>query len=287
MSGPFRTLVEAPVLARHLDDPRWVVVDCRFSLGDTSHGERSFAAGRIPGARYAHLDRDLSGPLTAASGRHPLPEPGQFARTLGGLGITPDSQVIVYDDSFGSMAVRLWWLLRWVGHEAAALLDGGWPVWKRLKLPIADGAPGLAAAAAPYPVGPDPAAIADAALVERIRLAPDWRLLDARPEERFTGERETLDPVAGHIPGSVNRNFEDNLGFDGCFLPAPELRDSLLASLGGIPPEKTVHTCGSGVTACHNLLAMEHAGLPGSRLYAGSWSEWISDPARPVALGTG
>ncbi|MBS1189487.1 MAG: 3-mercaptopyruvate sulfurtransferase [Rhodocyclaceae bacterium] len=288
MDGRYRTLIPAAVLAGHLDDPRWVVVDCRFALGDPSLGERHFSQSRIPGARYAHLDRDLSSPITEVSGRHPLPEAGAFARTLADLGITPDSQVVVYDDSFGSIAVRLWWLLRWAGHDAVTLLDGGWPAWKRHKLPLEEGPPRrIVSADSPYPVHPDKAAVVNAQFVDTIRLAPDWRLLDARPEERFTGERENIDPVAGHIPGSANRSFEDNLDFDGTFLPADELRESLLASLNGIPPEKTVHTCGSGVTACHNLLAMEHAGLPGSKLYAGSWSEWIRDSARPIAVGAG
>lgn len=285
MSGPYRTLVEASVLAGHLDDPRWVVVDCRFSLGDPGLGERHFTAGRIPGARYAHLDRDLAAPITALSGRHPLPDPVRFARTLSQLGIRPYSQVVVYDDSFGSMAARLWWMLRWVGHEAVALLDGGWPVWKRFKLPVETDTPERLEPISPYPVRPQFDAVVDAAFVAGIHLAPDWRLLDARPEERYTGDREPIDPIAGHIPGSVNRSFEDNLAFDGCFLPVNELRESLLANLCGVPPEKTIHTCGSGVTACHNLLAMEHAGLPGSKLYAGSWSEWITDPSRPLTLG--
>ncbi|HJW23998.1 MAG TPA: sulfurtransferase [Rhodocyclaceae bacterium] len=285
MSGPYRTLIAAPVLARHLDDPDWVVVDCRFTLNDPDRGARDFASSRIPGARYAHLDRDLSAPVTASSGRHPLPEPDRLAGTLAALGIRPNSQVVVYDDAFGSIAARLWWLLRWVGHDAVALLDGGWPVWKRHGLPLEEGAPQSIPVTAPYPVQPAPGILVDVAFVDRIRGATDWRLIDARPEDRFTGERESIDPVAGHIPGSINRTFEDNLHFDGCFLPAAELRESLRESLDGTPPDRVVHTCGSGVTACHNLLAMEHAGLPGGRLYPGSWSEWITNPARPVAIG--
>ena len=285
MSGPYRTLIAAPVLARHLENSDWVVVDCRFTLNDPDRGARDFASSRIPGARYAHLDRDLSAPISSSSGRHPLPQPDRFAGTLAALGITPHRQVIVYDDSFGSIAARLWWLLRWVGHDAVALLDGGWPVWKRHALAIEEGTPRVLPGTALYPVRPDPCIAVDFAFVDRIRSAADWRLIDARPEDRFTGERESIDPVAGHIPGSINRTFEDNLHFDGCFLPAAELRESLLESLDGTPAEQAVHTCGSGVTACHNLLAMEHAGLPGGKLYPGSWSEWITNPARPVALG--
>lgn len=281
----FRTLVDAATVADHLGSPDWVLIDCRFTLSEPDAGDKSYRAGRIPGARYAHLERDLSGPPTPGSGRHPLPDPNRLANTLARWGIGPTSQVVVYDDSFGAMAVRLWWLLRWVGHDAVALLDGGLPVWKRLKLPIDDGPPPLDVAMRPYPVCPNPEALIDTAGVDRIRSAPDWCLLDARPEERFSGEREPIDRVAGHIPGSRSRTFEDNLGFDGRFLPPEELRENFLTILAGVAPGHTVHTCGSGVTACHNLLAMVHAGLPPGKLYAGSWSEWISDPARPVALG--
>lgn len=287
MSEIFRTLVDGPTVAAHLDDPSWVIVDCRFTLGDFAAGERDFAVSRIPGARYAHLNRDLAGPITPASGRHPLPDPAVFAATLSRLDITPQSQVIVYDDSFGAIAARLWWMLRWSGHPAVALLDGGWPMWKRNGLPIEQGTPSSASvgAAPPYPVAPDADQVADTALVERIRSAADWRLIDARTEERYRGEREPFDPVAGHIPGSLWHTFEDNLEFDGGFLDTAELRESLLACLGDAVPERTVHSCGSGVTACHNLLAMEHAGLSGSKLYVGSWSEWIRDPSHPVAVG--
>lgn len=285
MTESLRTLLSAAALADSLGDPHLVVVDCRFSLGDPGLGGKQFALSRIPGARYAHLDRDLAGARSPATGRHPLPEPGDFAQTLARWGITPQSKVVVYDDSFGAMAVRLWWMLRWVGHQEVALLDGGWPVWKRAQLPIETGPPASVETAAPYPVRADADAIVDARFVDNVRQDPGWCLLDARAEERFTGEREMIDPVAGHIPGSRNRSFEDNLGFDGCFLSADELRASFLAALGTARPENAIHTCGSGVTACHNLLAMAHAGLPAGRLYPGSWSEWITDPARPVARG--
>jgi len=282
----FATLIGVDELASSLGNPSWVVVDCRFTVGDPRVGETAWAKSRIPGARYAHLERDLSGPRGPGLGRNPLPAPETFSATLGRWGIAPDTQVVVYDDSFGSIACRLWWLLRLAGHRKVALLDGGWPVWKRKKHPVDDAPP-----APPSPTGhacpiaADLAGLADTVLVERIRADPNWALLDARPEERFSGERESVDPVGGHIPGARFATFEDNLAFDGTFLSADELRERFAALVGDIAPDHVVHTCGSGVTACHNLLAMEHAGLRGSRLHAGSWSEWITDPTRPVATG--
>jgi thiosulfate/3-mercaptopyruvate sulfurtransferase len=280
----FDTLINVDTLAAHLDEPDWVVVDCRFTLSDAAAGEAAYAKSRIPGARYAHLERDLSGPRGPGLGRNPLPDPEAFAETLGRWGITPACQVVVYDDSFGSIACRLWWLLRQAGHRKAAVLDGGWQAWKRKKHPIDESpAPTTPATRPPYPIAGDAALIADTPLVERIRTDPVWALLDARPEERFTGEREAVDPVAGHIPGARFATFEDNLDFDGTLLSPEELLDRFTTLLRGATPDHVVHTCGSGVTACHNLLAMEVAGLTGSRLHPGSWSEWITDPARPVA----
>jgi thiosulfate/3-mercaptopyruvate sulfurtransferase len=282
----FSTLIDVDELARHLGDPTWVVVDCRFTVGAPQVGEAAWAKSRIPGARYAHLERDLSGPRGPGLGRNPLPDPKAFSARLGGWGITPGTQVVVHDDSFGSIACRLWWLLNLVGHREVALLDGGWPVWKRKKHPIDDSTVANASLAGPpYPIHADPRSLAETSLVERIRMDASWALLDARPEERSSGEREEVDPVAGHIPGARFATFEDNLAFDGRFLPTDELHERFSALIGEVAPEHVVHTCGSGVTACHNLLAMEHAGLRGSRLHAGSWSEWITDPTRPVATG--
>jgi thiosulfate/3-mercaptopyruvate sulfurtransferase len=285
----YTTLIAAGELARHLQDPGWVVVDCRFTLTEPDNGRRAWESARIPGARYAHLDQDLSGPRGPGRGRHPLPAAASFLATLARWGIGDTTQVVVYDDSFGAIAVRLWWMLRWAGHARVALLDGGLPVWKRMGLPVDTHPP------APPPVAGTPCSTAvaamrdelcvDAGFVERIRQDPAWRLIDARAEDRFAGEREPLDPVAGHIPGSINWNFEDNLALDGTWLPAGELRRQFEGLLAGVSPDHVVHSCGSGVTACHNLLAMEIAGLTGSRLYPGSWSEWISDPGRPVARG--
>lgn len=287
LSPDYRTLISVGALAANLRAEHWVVLDCRFTLSDPAAGRASFTKARLPGARYVDLERDLSGPRGERSGRNPLPDPAAFAQRLADWGVTPASQVVVYDDSFGSIAARLWWMLRWVGHRRVALLDGGWPLWKRLQGPV-DEAPRprhTKVATAPYPVAPDAALVADRALVERIREAPDWRLIDARPEDRFTGEREAVDPIGGHIPGSSNRTFEDNLAFDGTWLDAAELAGNFQRLLADTRGKNVVHTCGSGVTACHNVLAMEHAGLPGSRLYVGSWSEWITQADCPLARG--
>ena len=277
------TVVSTELLATQLDNPDWVVIDCRFTLTDTDAGRRAYAAGHIPGARYAHLDNDLSSPVTPDSGRHPLPDPSALCHRLGAWGITPASQVVVYDDSFGSMAVRLWWLLRGLGHAHVALLDGGLPKWAREKHPLTETLPAIVAQT--YPCPARAAWGVDTATVDAIRHSPMHRLVDARPEQRFSGEREPLDSVAGHIPGAVNWVFEENLDMDGTYLAADELRASYALLLNGVAPENVIHTCGSGVTACHNILAMEIAGLSGSQLYPGSWSEWIRDPHRPVATG--
>ncbi len=277
------TVVSTESLASQLDNPNWVVIDCRFTLTDTEAGRKAYEASHIPGARYAHLDNDLSSPITPTSGRHPLPNLAEFCSKLGAWGITPDSQVVVYDDSFGSMAVRLWWLLRGLGHQKVALLDGVLPKWVREKHPMTDAPPAVTATVYPCPERPEWGV--DAAVVDSIRESTSHKLVDARPEQRFSGEREPLDTVAGHIPGAINWVFEENLDLDGTYLPADELRENFARLLGDVPPQNVVHTCGSGVTACHNILAMEIAGLSGSRLYPGSWSEWIRDPHRPVATG--
>ena len=279
----FTTLVTSEQLAQHLDDPQWVVFDCRFILTEPEGGRRLYEQSHIPGARYAHLDTDLSSPIHATSGRHPLPDPVTLASKLGRWGVGKQTQVVVYDDSFGSMAVRLWWLLRWLGHDSVALLDGGFPRWKRDKYPVSHDLPVIQPAQ--FDAQPNDGAWVSIAEILAVCQKGERRLLDARPEDRFTGEREPLDKVAGHIPGSCNWSFEENLDLGGTFLPAVELREAYLKLLNGTPPERIIHTCGSGVTACHNILAMEVAGLPGSKLYPGSWSEWIVDPMRPVETG--
>ncbi|HCA27798.1 MAG TPA: sulfurtransferase [Betaproteobacteria bacterium] len=277
------TLVSTETLARRLDDPAWIVFDCRFTLTNAETGRRAYASGHVPGARYAHLEEALSAPVTPASGRHPLPSPDAFADQLGRWGVNADKQVVVYDDSFGSMAVRLWWMLRWVGHESVALLDGGWPKWRREKHPVTTALP--AVQPTDFPLRLAPGLQIDAGQVNTRRQDKNTLIVDARPEERFTGDYEPLDKIAGHIPGSVNWPFEENLDLGGAYLPAEELRENYLKLLHDVPPEQVIHSCGSGVTACHNVLAMEIAGLSGSQLYAGSWSEWITDPAHPVETG--
>ena len=275
----FTTLVSPDQLAQHLHDPQWVVFDCRFALTRPESGRQAYAKSHIPGARYAHLNEDLSGPITPASGRHPLPDPGLLAGKLGQWGVDRDKQVVVYDDSFGSMAVRLWWLLRWLGHDAVALLDGGFPAWlkqgRELDADIPEVHPTEFHPAQNDSLWVDSAAVLAALQQKRV-------IIDARAEERFTGFIEPLDKVAGHIPGSLNAPFEDNLDMRGNFLKPEELRAQYESLLHGAPPGEVIHMCGSGVTACHNLLALELAGLPGGKLYAGSWSEWITDPSRPI-----
>lgn len=277
------TLVDTETLSRHLDDPRWVVVDCRFVLTDPEAGRRAYAAGHIPGARYAHLNEDLSSPITPGTGRHPLPFPNALAEKLGRWGIDKTSQVVAYDDSFGAMASRLWWLLRWLGHEAVAVLDAGYPKWVREKRLVTAEPPKIQPAQFHPTI--NNSMWVDADYVMEMTRAQNGLLLDARTEERFRGEVEPLDKVAGHIPGASNLPYEDNLDFTSEFMSDEALREHYQSVLGKVPPEKVVHMCGSGVTACHSILAMEHAGLSGAKLYAGSWSEWITDPARPVARG--
>jgi thiosulfate/3-mercaptopyruvate sulfurtransferase len=277
------TLISAPDLATHLDDANWVVCDCRHDLADTEAGRRAYRDSHIPGARFVHLDEDLSAPKNGRNGRHPLPDPDRFARRLGELGIGPGKQVVAYDASGGCYAARLWWTLRWLGHETVAVLDGGWNAWTGGNFPVTAAAPAI-----------EPARfVRSAALVNSVTAGniaarerdSRSRLLDARAPNRYRGENETLDPVAGHIPGAANRFFQANLDAGGRFKPAAGLKEEFGALLGNGAPSEVTHYCGSGVTACHNLLAMEIAGLAGSRLYPGSWSEWCSDPSRPVATG--
>jgi thiosulfate/3-mercaptopyruvate sulfurtransferase len=275
----FTTLVSADQLARHLHDPQWVVFDCRFALTRPESGRQAYAKGHIPGARYAHLNHDLSGAVTAVSGRHPLPDASVLARKLGLWGVDKRKQVVVYDDSFGAMAVRLWWLLRWLGHDAVALLDGGFPSWAKQGRELTAENPDIHSAVF-HPLADDALWIDSAGVLEALRS--ERVVVDARAEERFLGLMEPLDKVAGHIPGSINSPFEDNLDMRGHFLPAEELRAHYESLLHGASPGEVIHMCGSGVTACHNLLALEIAGMPGGKLYAGSWSEWITDPSRPI-----
>ncbi|MCC7126767.1 MAG: sulfurtransferase [Acidobacteria bacterium] len=274
----FTTLISPADLAARLDDSSLVICDCRFDLANADAGEAQFAAGHVPGARYVHLDRDLSGAKTGTNGRHPLPSLEQMAARFGALGIGPGTQVIAYDGDTGMYAARLWWMLRFMGHDAVAVLDGGFARWTR------EGHPVSTEVSQPTPQ------------VFAAQPRTDWRLsaddvargvegvlVDARSPERFRGINETIDKVGGHIPGACNYFFQQNLNDDKTFKSPDALRAQWTALLEDTRPDDVVMYCGSGVTACHNLLAMEVAGLSGARIFPGSWSEWSSDPQRPVA----
>jgi len=277
----FSTIVSTGVLASHVGDP--VIVDCRSKLDDEGWGTREYEASHIPGAVYADLNRDLSGRKTGTNGRHPLPDPHVLAQTFGRLGITSGVQVVAYDQDNGMWASRLWWMLRWMGHDAVAVLDGGFAKWTAEGRPTRSGEERRA----PREFTGTPRAdmtIDVSAVASRVG-SRDWRLVDARAPERYRGESEPIDRTPGHIPGAVNHFFGGNLAADKTFRTPEELRAQFSASLGNTPTDHVICYCGSGVTACHNLLALEHAGLRGAKLYAGSWSEWSSDPARPVEKG--
>ena len=279
----YTTLIDPVSLMSEMHDPSWVVLDARFDLTAPAKGEALYREGHIPGARYVSLDADLSGPKTGTTGRHPLPDPSTAAATFGRLGIGDGTQVVVYDADASSFAARAWWMLRWLGHVNVAVLDGGLAAWTRAGLALPDDeehwtpaqfTPRVAAAAR----------VGAADVLPHVRQ-PGHVLVDARAADRFRGQNETLDPVAGHIPGAVNRFFQLNLTPEKTFKTADDLRAEWAPIVGGTDSSNVVMYCGSGVTACHNLLALEHAGLPGARLFAGSWSEWCADPARPVATG--
>jgi thiosulfate/3-mercaptopyruvate sulfurtransferase len=276
------TLIAPPALARHLRDPDWAIVDCRFALTETDRGRRDHEQGHIPGAIYAHLDDDLSGPVVAGrTGRHPLPAMDRLCATLSAWGIDARVQVIAYDDAGGAFAARLWWLLRWMGHDAVAVLDGGWPHWSAEQRPTRHGTESRPART--FVPHVRPALVVDASTVEADRQDTRCKLFDSRAADRYRGENETIDPVAGHIPGAVSAPFADNLDAEGRFQSHSALRSRFRALLSDTPADRATFYCGSGVTAAHNVLALTHAGLGGARLYAGSWSEWITDPRRPVA----
>jgi len=282
MTAMSSTLVNVSELQEHLFDADWCVVDCRHDLMDVDLGRRQYAEGHIPGAQFAHIDDDLSGLKDGRNGRHPLPDRERLAARFRAWGIDDDTQIVAYDASGGQFAVRLWWLARWLGHERAAVLDGGWPAW----LAATGWSSTEPPARPPGRFSPRPSleATVDADELQRLLAQRAVLLVDARAPERYEGRVEPIDRVAGHIPGAVNRFWQANLA-DGRFKPAEVLRAEYEALLAGWPPAQMVAQCGSGVTACHHLLAMRLAGLPGARLYPGSWSEWIADPSRPVKTG--
>ncbi|WAS95701.1 sulfurtransferase [Nannocystis punicea] len=281
----YTTLISADNLVERLAAaPADVAVfDCRFDLADTGAGEASFHAGHIPGAHYLHLDRDLSGRKTGTNGRHPLPSRDALVATLADRGLRQGQQVVAYDAQGGMYAARLWWLLRWLGHDSVAVLDGGLQAWQAAGQPLTSETPqparGDFRASTPLESPVDVHAVL-ANLTSRART-----VVDARAPDRYRGENETIDPVGGHIPGAINRFFKDNLAADGRFKAGPELHEQFATLLAGTEPNRVILQCGSGVTACHNALALEIAGLHGASLYPGSWSEWSADPARPVATG--
>ena len=279
----FSTLVQPADLMGHLADPGWLVLDCRFELSDPDSGERAWRESHLPGALHVHLDRDLSAPATPSTGRHPLPSPDAFAATVSRWGVTPATQVVVYDAAAGMFAARAWWMLRWVGHDRVAVLDGGLPAW------VAAGGTLDRSVAQRQAVRFEPMLRPHMAIgVEALQAELADRsclLVDARGPDRFEGKTEPIDPVAGHVPGAVNHPCPRNLDADGRFLPPSDLLERWRSTLAGREPSAAVCMCGSGVSACHDLLALEHAGLGGARLYPGSWSEWIRDPGRPVARG--
>ena len=277
------TLVTVERLRNHVEDPGWCVIDVRHDLMNVTAGRRAYEAGHIPGAVFAHIDDDLSGAKSGRNGRHPLPRRQDLVQAFRRWGVDDDTQIVAYDAQGGNFAVRLWWLARWLGHARVAVLDGGWPAWLART--------GLSSTEPPvrrsghFSDRPSLMPMVEVDDVVRNLDSRERLVLDARTPERYRGEQEPIDPVAGHIPGARNRPWQRNLNPDQTFKPAAVLRQEFQAALGATAPAQVAHQCGSGVTACHNLLAMEIAGLTGSSLYPGSWSEWIADAARPVAVG--
>ncbi len=283
---PYTTIINAAELAMHLNDLDWAIVDSRFALADTEQGRRDYLEDHISGAVYAHMDNDLSGPIVPGkTGRHPLPNIEQMAARLSNWGIDAQTQVVVYDNVGGAFAARLWWLLHWLGHESVAVLDGGWRGWQAAGGTTTAGEEVREART----FAPDPRddMVLDVTAVQSRLRGRSFKLFDSRGADRYRGENETIDPVAGHIPGSHSAPFAENLNAQGHFRSVEELQTRFEQLLQDSTPDEATFYCGSGVTAAHNLLAMAHAGMEGAQLFAGSWSEWITDPARPVATGEG
>lgn len=278
----YRTVIDTATLAKNLENSDWRIFDLRHDLAQPELGRQQYAEGHIQGASFVSLDTELSGEKTGLTGRHPLPDPADFMATLGEWGIKPAQQIVVYDASGGTFAGRLWWMLRWMGHYSVAVLDGGFAKWDKEGRPITAEVPHFAPTT--YRGAPRTMHV-DAAFVQANLGKPEVTLVDARAAGRFAGAGETIDPVGGHIPGALNRPYTQNLAKDGTFKPTEVLAKEFAELLGNRSPKQIIHQCGSGVSACHNILAMEIAGLAGSRLYPGSWSEWCADPKRPIAAG--
>ena len=275
----FQTILSAADLKKNLDNPEWAIMDCRFDLQESELGYQEYLAGHVPGSLYIHLDRDLSSEIIPGkTGRHPLPDKNVFSERLSSWGIDNLTQVVVYDNNNGGLAARLWWLLRWLGHNNVAILNGGWPAWDIENNPIETGESTREPRV--FILVEQPQYIVDAEFVEKVRLDPDYLLVDARAAERYWGINETTDPIAGHIPGAVTAPYAGNLDDQGFFLKTEMLKERFDILLEGIPAENVIFYCGSGVTASHNIVAMIEAGYEMPKLYPGSWSEWITDPSR-------
>ena len=274
------SIIDIHELKENMGDPSWIVVDCRYDLADTSAGYRAYLDSHIAHAVYADLNNDLSGPAITGHGRHPMPSPEKMNNLFSSLGINDGRQVVVYDASSGSLAARLWWMLRYMGHKEVAVLEGGWQSWLDAGYETEQGErknPGTVFSGKPHAEW----------LVKKKDVLSRPLLVDAREPARYRGEQEPIDPIAGHIPGAINHYWRNNLDDQGMFFPPQRLRQLYLDIYAGVPPHEAVFYCGSGVTACHNILAAVHAGLPWPRLYAGSWSEWCADPARPIETKPG
>lgn len=276
------TLVRTDFLAAHLDDPDFAIFDCRFMLNDPTAGTLRYVKSHIPGASYLHFDNDLSSPVTPETGRHPLPDPDRLAGLLRRAGVDSGMQVVAYDDTGGAYAARLWWLMRWLGHRRVAVLDGGWQHWLHERRPVTTRLPSLRRGNFREHLQPN-MFVTSADVLDVVHGSKDALVIDARSTARYNGTEEPIDTIAGHVPGAINLPFTENLAVDGRFRDRQELHEHYELALTVWPPEQVISMCGSGGTACHNLLAMEIAGLSGARLYAGSWSEWIRDASRPIA----
>ncbi|HTP08335.1 MAG TPA: sulfurtransferase [Anaerolineae bacterium] len=277
----YTTLISATELLPNLSDPNWAIIDCRFALADPERGRRDYVQAHIPGAIYAHLNEDLSGPIVPGiTGRHPLPAIDELTARFSGWGIDESVQVVAYDDSGGGIAARLWWLLRWLGHDAVAVLNGDWRKWKSEGHPVRDGV--AVRASRRFVPHPRSDLLLSTDDVESRLADAGYKLFDSRTADRYRGENETIDPIAGHIPGAISAPYPDNLYPDGTFQSDEELRARFTVLLGNTPVEQTAFYCGSGVTAAQNILALRHVGLGDAKLYAGSWSEWITNPQRPI-----
>jgi thiosulfate/3-mercaptopyruvate sulfurtransferase len=275
------SVIAIDTVKEYLEHSNWIFIDCRFSLSDPEAGLRAYRLGHLPNARYAHLDNDLASTPTSLTGRHPLPDFNQLSKKIVNWGITYNNQIVVYDDIGGAMAARLWWLFRCLGHTTVAVLDGGLQQWLARDYPMSTHLPIHKAGL--FKAYVNSQHWLDTLQIENSLARKSICLIDARTPERYRGEQEPIDPIAGHIPGALNRPFQANLTAEGLFLPAEDLRHQFQQLMQNTHADQVVHTCGSGVTACHNLLAMEYAGLSGSKLYPGSWSEWIRDNNRPIA----